>query len=95
MVLLRATTWEGAGADRVPEDDPGTAAGESADNTVEQLNQTWPFVDQNQTCASHASHGELLTNRDTLVTFGANSIFLIGVDGTGTNIITQQDFILA
>ena len=32
MVLLRATTWEGAGADRVLEDDPGTAAGESADS---------------------------------------------------------------
>ena len=31
----------------------------------------------------------------TLGTIGANSIFLIGVDGTGTNIITQQDFILA
>jgi Ca2+-binding RTX toxin-like protein len=32
---------------------------------------------------------------DTLVTIGTGSILLQGVDGTGTNLITQQDFLLA
>jgi Ca2+-binding RTX toxin-like protein len=32
---------------------------------------------------------------DTLVTIGANSITLLGVNGVGTNSITQTDFILA
>jgi len=57
MVLSRATTYEGAGADGILEDDPDTLdVDESADNTTEHLNQTSPFVDQNQTYASHASH---------------------------------------
>jgi hypothetical protein len=56
MILTRATTYAGAGADGILEDDPNTAADESADNTVEHLNQTSPFVDQNQTYSSHPSH---------------------------------------
>src|SRR5262245_50974926 len=72
MVLTRATTHAGPGADGIV----GTA-----DDTVEHLNQTSPFVDQNQTYSSHPSHqvflrayemrdgepvatGKLLTNRD-------------------------------
>ncbi|TFZ03116.1 calcium-binding protein, partial [Ramlibacter henchirensis] len=31
----------------------------------------------------------------TVVTIGTDSITLLGVDGTGTNVITQADFILA
>ncbi|HEX5957219.1 MAG TPA: hypothetical protein VFY92_01000, partial [Hyphomicrobiaceae bacterium] len=31
---------------------------------------------------------------DTLVTIGTDTILLQGVDGTGTNIITQEDFLL-
>jgi hypothetical protein len=30
-----------------------------------------------------------------LVTIGANTITLVGVNGVGTNTITQQDFLLA
>ncbi len=72
MILTRATTYAGPGADGVL----GTA-----DDTVEHLNQTSPFVDQNQTYSSHPSHqvflrayemrdgapvatGKLLTSRD-------------------------------
>ena len=32
---------------------------------------------------------------DTLVTIGADSIALLGVDGVGANAITQADFLLA
>jgi hypothetical protein len=32
---------------------------------------------------------------DTVVTIGGHSIMLVGVNGTGSNIITQQDFLLA
>jgi len=32
---------------------------------------------------------------DTLVTIDGHSIMLLGVNGTGANIITQQDFLLA
>jgi hypothetical protein len=32
---------------------------------------------------------------DALITIGTGSILLQGVDGTGTNLITQQDFLLA
>ena len=47
MVLTRATTFAGRGADGVL----GTA-----DDTVEHQNTTSPFVDQNQTYSSHPSH---------------------------------------
>ena len=56
MILTRATTYAGPGADGILEDDPNTAGDESADNTTEHLNQTSPFVDQNQTYSSHPSH---------------------------------------
>src|SRR5262245_28907863 len=72
MVLTRATTFPGAGADGII----GTA-----DDTVEHQNTPSPFVDQNQTYTSHPSHqvflraytleadgahatGKLITNRD-------------------------------
>ena len=32
---------------------------------------------------------------DTLVAVGADTITLLGVNGVGTNVITQTDFILA
>src|SRR5262245_30714019 len=61
MVLTRATTYAGPGADGVVGDDPTTVGiDESLDDTVEHLNQTSPFVDQNQTYASHASHQAFL-----------------------------------
>src|SRR5262245_19567010 len=47
MVLSRATTFAGPGVDGII----GTP-----DDTVEHLNQTSPFVDQNQTYTSHPSH---------------------------------------
>ena len=57
MVLTRATQFEGAGADGILVDDPTTGANEAADNTFhEALNQTSPFVDQNQTYTSTPSH---------------------------------------
>ena len=57
MVLTRATQVEGAGADGILADDPDTPIDEAADNTFhEALNQTTPFVDQNQTYTSHPSH---------------------------------------
>ncbi|MET0675439.1 MAG: peroxidase family protein, partial [Bradyrhizobium sp.] len=73
MVLTRATTFAGPGADGVV----GTA-----DDTIEHQNTTSPFVDQNQTYSSHPSHqvflrgyemgsdgkphatGNLITNRE-------------------------------
>jgi len=79
MILSRATTYAGPGADGIVGTD---------DDTVEHLNQTSPFVDQNQTYSSHPSHqvflrayemrdgapvstGNLLTNRDLVDgTFG-------------------------
>ena len=57
MVLTRATTYAGPGPDGVVGDDPTTVGiDESLDNTVEHLNQTSPFVDQNQTYTSTPSH---------------------------------------
>jgi Ca2+-binding RTX toxin-like protein len=57
MVLSRATTYAGPGADGILGDDPTTLdVDESADDTIEHLNQTSPFVDQNQTYSSHPSH---------------------------------------
>jgi hypothetical protein len=84
MVLTRATTFAGPGADGVI----GTA-----DDTVEQENTTSPFVDQNQTYSSHPSHqvflrsytldadgahntGKLIENRD----LGADGLFGTGDD---------------
>jgi hypothetical protein len=32
---------------------------------------------------------------DTLITVGTDSITLLGVNGSGANTITQQDFLLA
>ncbi|HXE87531.1 MAG TPA: peroxidase family protein, partial [Hyphomicrobiaceae bacterium] len=72
MIVTRATTYAGPGADGILGTD---------DDTTEHLNQTSPFVDQNQTYSSHPSHqvflrayelrdgapvatGNLLTNRD-------------------------------
>ncbi|WP_210168345.1 peroxidase family protein, partial [Devosia sp. Root685] len=52
MVLTRATV--GAGPDGIL-DDPDTLAVESTDD-VRPINTTTPFVDQNQTYTSHASH---------------------------------------
>ncbi|MDM0024029.1 peroxidase family protein [Variovorax saccharolyticus] len=56
LVLTRATQVAGPGADGILVDDPGTAANEAADNTIEAMNGTTPFVDQNQTYTSHPSH---------------------------------------
>ena len=57
MVLTRATPVDGPGADGILVDNPNTAVNEAADNTHhEQRNTTTPFVDQNQTYTSHASH---------------------------------------
>jgi Ca2+-binding RTX toxin-like protein len=56
MVLTRATHVAGPGADGILADDPSTAVNEAADNTSrEAINNTSPFVDQNQTYGSHAS----------------------------------------
>ncbi|MGH6693109.1 MAG: peroxidase family protein, partial [Gammaproteobacteria bacterium] len=66
MVLTRATTYAGPGADGIVGDDPATVGvDESLDDTVEHLNQTSPFVDQNQTYASHASHQAFLRTYET------------------------------
>ncbi|MFN0306195.1 MAG: peroxidase family protein, partial [Burkholderiales bacterium] len=57
MMLTRATQVEGPGADGILVDDAATVANEAADNTFhEAVNQTTPFVDQNQTYTSHPSH---------------------------------------
>ncbi|MFZ6048589.1 peroxidase family protein [Pseudomonas sp. CR3202] len=48
MVLTRATQVAGPGADGI--------LGTADDTTHESVNQTTPFVDQNQTYTSHASH---------------------------------------
>ena len=56
LVLTLATQVAGPGADVILVDDPGTAENEAADNTIEALNGTTPFVDQNQTYTSHPSH---------------------------------------
>jgi len=54
MVLTRATNLPGP--DGIVGDDPATPQDESADDILEDTNQTTPFVDQNQTYTSHPSH---------------------------------------
>ncbi len=57
MAVTRATQFNGPGPDGVLGDDPSTAADESLDDTThEGENTTSPFVDQNQTYASHPAH---------------------------------------
>ena len=66
MALTRATRTELPGADGILVDDPLTAANEAADNTFETENTTTPFVDQNQTYTSHASHQVFLREYATV-----------------------------
>ncbi|PXW85459.1 Ca2+-binding RTX toxin-like protein [Nitrosomonas sp. Nm84] len=55
MALTRATNLPGA--DGIVGDNPSTPlVDESADDEHEHINQTTPFVDQNQTYTSHPSH---------------------------------------
>src|SRR5262245_47603136 len=88
MVLTRATTHEGPGADGILVDDPNTGVDESADNTIEHKNLTSPFVDQNQTYTSHASHQvflreyQLNANGDPVATGRLITNHEINADGT-------------
>jgi hypothetical protein len=54
MALTRATNLPGP--DGIVGDNPATTQDESADDVLEDVNQTTPFVDQNQTYTSHPSH---------------------------------------
>jgi hypothetical protein len=47
------------------------------------------------TAANFAAHVTIADlGADTQVTIDGNIILLVGVNGTGSNVITQQDFIL-
>ncbi|MEQ1715527.1 MAG: peroxidase family protein, partial [Hyphomicrobium sp.] len=71
MAVTRTTRTELAGADGILVDDISTAVNEAADNTFEAENTTTPFVDQNQTYTSHASHQVFLRE---YVTVGGRSV---------------------
>jgi hypothetical protein len=66
MALTRATNQPGP--DGVSGDDPATPQDESLDDIREANNQTTPFVDQNQTYTSHASHQVFLRHYETATT---------------------------
>ena len=55
MALTRATNLPGPDG-RVGDDPATPTIDESADDVLEDINQTTPFVDQNQTYTSHPSH---------------------------------------
>jgi len=83
MALTRATQFESAGADGILLDNPDTLVNEAADNTFEAQNTTTPFIDQNQTYTSHASH-QVFLREYTLNTSGdavSTGRLLNGVNG--------------
>jgi hypothetical protein len=87
MVLTRATNQPGP--DGILGDDPTTPlVDEGADDIHEHLNQTSPFVDQNQTYTSHPSHQVFLreyrldTDGDPVATGRLITNHEINPDGT-------------
>ncbi|MDM0019124.1 peroxidase family protein [Variovorax saccharolyticus] len=88
MVLTRATNLPGP--DGVVGDDPATVVDESLDDVREQTNQTTPFVDQNQTYTSHASHQVFL--REYVMAPGPNGLHPVAtgklLDGSNGGLTT-------
>jgi Ca2+-binding RTX toxin-like protein len=87
------TFQAGFGADRITDFDANVAAGGQDMLDISGLGITAATF----ASSVHISVANLdgVGALDTLVVIGTNSIGLLGVDGTGANVVTQADFILS